>query len=133
MYFFYRSLGVIEELIEAGGKEFVLMPTYDGLTPLHQACECTDHTPFREQEVIDLLLDVGRENLLFPIDHQSESTAIDLEGNKSDPSQSVLDRFIEIGGERARNLYRIKMRKICLVVDYKYLKGFLRFVATWTK
>jgi ankyrin repeat protein len=98
-----RSLGVIKELIEAGGKEFVLKPTYGGLTPLHQACECTDHSPFREQ-AIDLLLDVGREKLLFTIDYQSELTAIGFEGKKSEPSQRVLDRFIEIGGERARNL-----------------------------
>jgi hypothetical protein len=57
--------------------------------------DITDHSSFREQAII-LLLDIGRDKLLLMT--ENVLTAIEIEGNKSQPSsQQVLDRFIEIG------------------------------------
>ena len=96
------TLRVIEELIEVGGEELLFISTGECATPLHNAC-AGRNTPFREQ-AINRLLDIGRKKLLFMTTRRINRTAIEVERNKVEPSQQVLDRFLEIGGEEARNL-----------------------------
>jgi hypothetical protein len=100
-----RVLGVIKKLIDVGGEDLLLTPDSQGMTSLHFACslDIEDVNSFLRKQVIDLLLEVGRHRLLF-MKTSIGLTAIELECWGEQSSESVLDRFIEIGGEQARRL-----------------------------
>ena len=88
---------VIKELVICGGKELILARDFDNDTALHLICQFPLPSIYRN-EVINLLLDVGGEELLL-IRNLKTLSAIDLEGRRIAPSQLLLDRLIEVGGE----------------------------------
>ena len=97
-----RVLEVMELLINAGGRELVLMRDNEGKTSLHYACLDTNvYSDYREQAIY-LLLDSGGRELLMMGDGRDE-IAFELEQGgqqlpASDQSERVLARFIIIGG-----------------------------------
>jgi ankyrin repeat protein len=103
-----QSPEMVNDIIVAGGAEVVFLQNVDGFTPLHVACKKSGSSPYR-LEVINQLLEAGRQRLLF---HPCEDTTFDGEPVTAmqiegwDPCQEVIDRLIEVGGERAANLIR---------------------------
>ena len=98
-----QSPAMVNDIIVAGGARVVFQRNWDLLTPLHIACQKGSSSPFRV-EVINQLLDVGRQKLLFEMSLRGEAPVI--ESRRWNPCQEVLDRFIEVGGNRAENLMR---------------------------
>ena len=96
-----KSPEMVHDMIVAGGPEMVFLRNDDGFTPMHVACQKAGSSPYRV-EVINQLLEVGRQKILFQI--TLSGTAPIIETERWNPCQEVLDRFIEVGGERAANL-----------------------------
>ena len=96
---------MIKTLIDCVGEELVFIRNYDENTLLHAICEYSDSSPRRPylDEVINFILCIGGQDLLLAR-NRDDRTAIEFEARKLEPSQSVLDRFIEVGGEKVVSL-----------------------------
>ena len=96
------NIDVVNLLIQVGGNELLFMKDQMGDTALHAACEnCSDISPER-QEIVFRLLDVGGETLLL-MKNDCGRTAFEIECLSRTPNHQILDRFLEIGGDKLWN------------------------------
>jgi hypothetical protein len=97
-----HCLKILNRLLKVGGEELLSKIDGNGDTVLHIACKAGRH----RKELIYQLLDVGREELLF-MEQLDEPcfTAIEIEFSARDTvKEEIIDRFFEIGGDKAANL-----------------------------